>query len=39
VTNIDWEMAAQAIQALPRVKQQWVAKLASKFLPYRTNMT
>jgi len=38
VTDIDWEMAVQATWVLSQVKQWWVAKLASKFLPYRTNM-
>ncbi len=37
-TDVDWEMAARTIQALPRAKQRWVSKLASKFLPYGTNM-
>jgi len=27
--DIDWEMAAQATQALPHAKQRWVAKLVA----------
>jgi len=38
-SDIDWEMTAKAIQALPRAKQRWVSKLATKFLPYGSNMT
>jgi len=36
--DIDWEMTAKAIHALPRAKQRWVSKLATKFLPYGSNM-
>jgi len=32
---INWDMAAKAMNTLPKTKQQWVSKLASKFLPYR----
>jgi len=35
---IDWDMAEKAINSLPKAKQQWVSKLAAKFLPYRKNM-
>jgi len=31
---IDWDMAANTLNALPKARQQWVSKLASKFLPY-----
>jgi len=31
---IDWEMADKTINTLPKAKQQWVSKLAAKFLPY-----
>jgi len=27
--DIDWEMTAMAMQALPHLKQQWVSKLAT----------
>jgi len=36
--DIDWEMTSKAMQALPPAKQRWVSKLATKFLPYGTNM-
>jgi len=35
---VDYKMAGQAIQGLPKAQQQWVAKLAACFLPYVTNM-
>jgi len=31
---VDWEMADKAMNTLPKAKQQWVSKLAVKFLPY-----
>jgi len=31
-------MAAKAMNSLPKAKQQWVSKFASKFLPYGKNM-
>ncbi len=37
-TDVDWEMAARATQALPRVRQRWTSKLTTKFLLYGTNM-
>ncbi len=36
--SIDWDMAATATRRLPKFKQLWVSKLATKFLPYGKNM-
>jgi len=38
-TQIDWDMAAKAMQMLPQAKQIWVLKYSARFLPYGTNMT
>jgi len=38
VLLIVWEVVESAIKALPKAKQQWVSKLASRFLPYGKNM-
>jgi len=38
-TQIDWNMMAKAMQALPRAKQIWISKYSAQFLPYGTNMT
>jgi len=35
---VDWEMADNAMNMLPKAQQQWVSKLVAKFLPYRKNM-
>jgi len=35
---INWDMAANAMKALPKARQQWVSKLVSKFLLYRKSM-
>jgi len=36
--SIDWDMATTATRCLPKFKQLWVSKLATKFLPYGKNM-
>jgi len=38
-TQIDWNMTAKAMRALPRAKQIWISKYSARFLPYGTNMT
>jgi len=38
IKDIDWDMTASAMKALPRAQQQWVSKMATKFLPCGTNM-
>jgi len=35
---IDYEMAGQAIQGLPKAQQRWVTKTAARFLLYGINM-
>jgi len=35
---MDFEMAGQALQSLPKTQQQWVAKSVARFLCYGTNM-
>jgi len=37
--HIDWAMEESAMYALPKAKQQWVSKLATKFLPYEKHET
>ena len=36
--TIDWECSEKAIKGLPLAQRQWVAKMASKFLPDGKNM-
>jgi len=36
--TIDWECSEKAIKGLPQAHRQWVAKVASKFLPDGKNM-
>jgi len=36
--TIDWECSEKAIKGLPLTQRQWVAKMASKFLPDSKNM-
>jgi len=36
--EIDWESDEKVMNKLPLVKQQWVSKLAAKFLPHGKNM-
>jgi len=38
IPEINWDMMSKAMESLPMEKQQWVSKLATKFLPYGTNM-
>jgi len=38
-TQIDWDMTAKAMRALPQAKQIWVSKFSARFLLYGTNMT